>query len=482
MPLFLCVNLRDVPHRLVVRIAGSLQPNADFFYGNEVGRNHHHHGDKPAHRIYRHQCVPGVGVPKDGVHPQNSGSADADKSNRRRNHRDSVTPHRSGKDFVHHVHGLGGKQNRGANIAKMDDRRIRIEEHQNPVPENNQQRCHGHGTHFIQNQRLTGDFAAPRKIPGTVVLAHEGDRRLGEGVQDVISQYLHVKGRRGARHHIRPQAVDGRLDDQIGNGKDHTLKSRRNADSKDVLQNRTLQAEAPLLQTNSALCPAQVPKQESGADAVGQHRGQRHARHIHLQYDDKEEIQDDVQDAGNHQASQRSSGVPLTPENGCFKIIEHDKNHPHKVDSKIFYRHGCDDCRRIQQVNHGTGNNLPDAGNEHPANNRQHHGRVNGFPNPPLVLLTGKIRNNHVGTDGHPDKQVYRQRDNRTVASHRRHGVLSRKLTDYCNIRCVEELLQDTGHGQRNGKSHQLRCDASIQQIRLFFHFLAKRKDPPNLF
>ena len=107
---------------------------------------------------------------------------------------------------------------------------------------------------------------------------------------------------------------------------------------------------------------------------------------------------------------------------------------------------------------------------------------MNGFPNLPLILLTGKIRNNHVGTDGHPDKQVYRQRNNRTVASYRRHGVLSRKLTDDRNIRCVEELLQDAGHGQRNGKGHQLRRDTSIQQIRLFFHFLAKRKDPPIFF
>lgn len=62
---------------------------------------------------------------------------------------------------------------------------------------------------------------------------------------------------------------------------------------------------------------------------------QCHARHIHLHDDDEEQIQDDIDDAGEEEIEQRPLGVAHGPQQRCAEVIEHGGGHTGKVDAQI---------------------------------------------------------------------------------------------------------------------------------------------------
>ena len=82
-----------------------------------------------------------------------------------------------------------------------------------------------------------------------------------------------------------------------------------------------------------------------------------------------------------------------------------------------------------------------------------------------LILRTDHLCDHHVGPEGDAGEEIHHEADDRRVASHRRHGFLTRETSDYGNIGRVEHLLQHCGRCQGECHLDQLVTDAAFRHI-----------------
>ena len=68
------------------------------------------------------------------------------------------------------------------------------------------------------------------------------------------------------------------------------------------------------------------------------------------------------------------------------------------------------------------------------------------------------------------DKEVDQKVDHGSVAADRCHGVFAAEVADDQGIRCIEDLLQDTGQSDGNSKLKDLIPQTSLQHIDRTFH------------
>ncbi len=167
---------------------------------------------------------------KYGDHPADADDADADQRNQSRNKGVSVAAHRAGHNLDDSVDDLGAGDKADTNGTGGDDGRITVENAKQCVGKYN----HQHGGEDGHNTGLqhtgAGDLAAARKIARAIVLSGKGCAGLAEGIDKIIGKYFNIKGSGRGGHHIGSEGVDGRLNDNIGKGKDRALQAGRNPD------------------------------------------------------------------------------------------------------------------------------------------------------------------------------------------------------------------------------------------------------------
>lgn len=65
-------------------------------------------------------------------------------------------------------------------------------------------------------------------------MADKGRAGLREGIEHVVGEDFDVERRARCRDHHRAEAVDGGLNDNVGEGKDRALHARGNADAQNA--------------------------------------------------------------------------------------------------------------------------------------------------------------------------------------------------------------------------------------------------------
>ena len=93
-------------------------------------------------------------------------------------------------------------------------------------------------------------FAAAARIARAKILPNKGGAGLAEGIQNVIGDNFYIKRRAGRRHNHRAQAVDGGLNDDIGNGEHRALQSGGQADAQNAPQTLPVDTQLFRLQMN----------------------------------------------------------------------------------------------------------------------------------------------------------------------------------------------------------------------------------------
>ena len=94
----------------------------------------------------------------------------------------------------------------------------------------------------------------------------------------------------------------------------------------------------------------QAQQNQNRRNGLGNDGCQRDARNAHVEHDDKEQVQKDVDDAGQGQKVKRALGVADRPEDGRAKVVKHEGRHPHKVDAHVQHRLVDDIVRGAHQL------------------------------------------------------------------------------------------------------------------------------------
>ena len=164
-------------------------------------------------------------------------------------------------------------------------------------------------------------------------MSHKGGAGLAKAVEQVVAHILQAHSGAGCRHDLGAQAVDGGLDNDVGDGKDGALDAGGQAYSDDALEGDGVDGQVARGDTNDGVGLEQADKERDGADGVGDGGGDGDARDAPVEYGDKDEVQANVEDGGHGKRLQRHAGDTDGAEDRGLKVVEQDRGHAEQKDA-----------------------------------------------------------------------------------------------------------------------------------------------------
>ena len=169
-------------------------------------------------------------------YPIEANTADADHGDEGGHERDAKAAQVAGHVFVEHAKGVCREDRAHADIADRDDAGIAVKERQDLAPQTDDDDDGGERDDTAFDQADLERLGAAVDLAGTVVLSHKGGASLAKAVEQVVAHVLQTHGSAGCRHDLGAQAVDGGLDDDVGDGKDSALDAGGQPDFDDALE------------------------------------------------------------------------------------------------------------------------------------------------------------------------------------------------------------------------------------------------------
>ena len=153
-----------------------------------------------------------------------------------------------------------------------------------------------------------------------------------EGGHHVIDNGVRI-GRGGVSgDHGGIEGVDSRLNEQIGKGEDHVLEACRNAQHQQLPYFAAINADGLRLYPTVPLQADQVPQYQPGGNILGQNAGQGYAVGGHMAADDKDQVQNNVQDPRNGQVHQGPLRVAVGTQNRVAEVEDAQGRHTPGID------------------------------------------------------------------------------------------------------------------------------------------------------
>jgi len=414
-----------------------------------------------------HQVLKGAVVREDQEHPRDARPAGANQGRHRGAGRLAERAEVAGEHIDEHGERVARHQHPQAVRPVADHLGRVVEQSEQPVCEDEQQRPAGRREHIVQHQRDAQRFAAALQLSRAVVLPHHRGAGLGKGVAEVIREDLQIVRRAGRRDDRGAEAVDRRLHADVRQREHHALQSRRDADAQDIAQHGAVHAQLPRHDPQLRLAPAEQDEQRSGAEEVCEHGRRGDAARAHAEHEHKHEVERHVGGAGDRQHDQRRRGVASRAVDRRFEIIEEDHRQAEEVEPQVLQRHAPHLLRHGEKRQEPGRAQLSRRGEDHAAEQRKQDGGVDRPAHPVAVALPDHLRQHDVRAQREAGEQVHDQRDHRCVAAHRRHGVLADEAAHDRDIRRVEQLLQHGGQRQRQRDPYQFIADRAVQQVEL---------------
>ena len=172
--------------------------------------------------------------------------------------------------------------------------------------------------------------------------------------------------------------------------------------------------------------------------------GQRHARHTKAEHDDKDKIEDHVDDAGRKQKIERTACITDGPQQRRAEVICDKSRHAEKIDAHIDDRQIDHIFRRSHPFQQRTCQQISDEDHEDPADDRDADGGVDRLPRVLFIPCPAIARHQHIAADRDAQKQIDEQIDQRTGGTNGRQCLTAGKPADHDDVRRIEEQLQDT--------------------------------------
>ena len=186
--------------------------------------------------VDHHDVRKGAEVREHAEYPIEADAADTDHGDEGRHERDAKAAQVTGHVFVEHAKGVCREDRAHADIADRDDVGIAVKERQDLAPQTDDDDDGGECNDAAFDQADLERLGATVDLARAVVLSHKGSASLAKAVEQVVTHILQAHGSAGCRHDLGAQAVDGGLDDDVGDGKDGALDAGGQADLNDALE------------------------------------------------------------------------------------------------------------------------------------------------------------------------------------------------------------------------------------------------------
>ena len=367
---------------------------------------HQNSCDEQTERVDQHQRLEVCMAGEHRLYPENSDAADAQRCQNGRCQRDAEPAQIAGQQLIQQAENVAEENDGQAGIAQRNDLWVAVEQGQQRMSEVEYNAHKSYGDEKILHQAEHKGFAAAIKLACAVVLPHKGGAGLTEGVEHVVSGDLDVVSCTGCRNHYRTKTVDGRMHNDVGEGKDGALDTGGQPDLNDFGKVGAVKTQGAGAHTNRHIRVNQAGKQEQRADCIGNDRGNGNAVDRHLQYDDKEQVEQEVQHTGKGQRNQRRFGVTYTAENGGFKVVQENDRKPQQINAKVQQCEGEHVIRDVQHSEQRRGGNFSQQRNKYAARKRHQDGRMHRTSYRLVVAAPDGRGNDHIRTQRNANKKI----------------------------------------------------------------------------
>ena len=202
---------------------------------------------------------------------------------------------------------------------------------------------------------------------------HRHEEHLPQGVDDGHHAYVQVAAvclERGVAHHLH-QTV-GEIHEEAGQAQGH-----------DGFHPPGAQRQIPQAEPQDGLPPGEEFQYPHGGAALGDHGGQRRAPHPHVQGEDEDRIQHDVDHRPQAHGHHPGAAEALRRDEGIHPQADHDKDGPQQIDGHVRLGIGIGGVTGAEQVEQG----MPEQ-QEHPCDSgAENQQKGEGVAHDPLGLF-----------------------------------------------------------------------------------------------
>ena len=428
----------------------------------------HQRRERQAHGVNEHDRAERPAQREDKLDPQQTHHANADHRQNGRPERDAEAAQIAGHDLIQKREDIGEEHDLQPVIAQRDDLWVVVEDGQQEAACQQHQRDGRAERNGVFDQAEVQRFAAAADLARAVVLADKRRAGLIIGVHHVIGEDFDVVGGARGCHNDLAEAVDGGLDDDVGNGEHRALQSGGQADAQDHPQTAAVHAQVARLKADVLAGAQQAAEQQSRAEGIGHDGRDGHAVDGHMEHGNEEQVQQHVQHAGHRQRHERHTRLADAAEDRRLEVIKQDDRHAHQVDAQIQQRLRKHVVRHMQRAQQGGSGQLAERGDDNAAQQGKHDGGVHGLLHGLAVAAADGVCDDDIRAEGDADEQVDDERDERAVCADGGDGnglVRAGEVADNGNVGGVEQLFQNGCCGDRQGKLRQLAPDRAVEHV-----------------
>ena len=184
-----------------------------------------------------------------------------------------------------------------------------------------------------------------------------------------------------------------------------------------------------------------------------------------MEPDHQQQVQQDVDQAGNHQINHGAFCIPDRPHDRRAEIVQHIGRHSQEIDPHIQRRSVDHVRRRIHQAQQVPGSQESERAYADAHKQRQSHGRMLCLPhscNVPGAVIPG---DHHARPDTQAHENIHQQIDQRTCGGYRRQRFMAGIVSHHNHVRRVIQQLQDPCQDQRTRKRKNPRKQRAFRHI-----------------
>lgn len=192
------------------------------------------------------------------------------------------------------------------------------------------------------------------------------------------------------------------------------------------------------IQLKASCLMNQAAQHQQCGNALGNNGGCCNARNTHMEADDKNQVENHIDDAGGKQKIQGSLGIPCGAQYGGAEVIKHGGGHSHKINTHIQRCLPQDVIGSSHQGQERFGKNDAEENEKGAAQETEQDGGMDRLADRLFVSGAHIVGNQDIDADGEADKYVYQQVDEGACASYGGQSLMAGKPAHNNNIGRVE--------------------------------------------
>ena len=405
-----------------------------------------------------------------GEDPDHADDADAEDGDDRGDQCIAHALQRAGENLDGDVGDEDRHHELGDGNALADNLRIACEDLDEKAPPD----VNSAGEHQIENRRDQHGLACAAAdavlASGAVVLTHQRRGGKAQGVDDHPVDGVDLPPDGPGGDGVRAEAVDGGLNQHIGEGIHQRPQRSRDADAQYFGGVKGIQTDLPEIDMHHAVGAQKVPEGGNGADVLGEDGRPCGAGDAQMQVDYKDNIQHDIGERSGHQIPERTPGIADGAQNGGTGIVEHVADHAAGIDAQVRLRHADGLIRRVHGAQHRACQSENNDGQHQSQDERQGNSGMHGLAQLVLAPCAVELCGNDGDAGGDADEQSDEE-VNQGCGSAADGGKrqLADKASDDNRVNGVVQKLEK-GPGQKGDKENKKLLPQNPSDHRILRH------------